>query len=149
MPARQQAAPSYATVRQIVQALDPALVTLALEGPASYRDRHELVFRRRAERPNHGTPNAVIAHVEGEGQWDRVTILNDRGYGTAVTARLLRRPGSALVKGSEVRIGIGGTGTFCLSDRTRRDYRAALRVMWRVYATSTIRAAAGRVQFRR
>ncbi len=45
-------APSYATVRQIVQALDPALVTLALEGPASYRDRHELVFRRRAERPN-------------------------------------------------------------------------------------------------
>ncbi len=57
-----------------------------------------------------GTPNAVIAHVEGEGQWDRVTILNDRGYGTAVTARLLRRPGSALVKGSEVRIGIGGTG---------------------------------------
>nr|WP_308471184.1 helix-turn-helix domain-containing protein [Rathayibacter sp. AY2B7] len=45
-------APSYATVREIVQALDPALVTLALEGPASYRDRHELVFRRRAERPN-------------------------------------------------------------------------------------------------
>lgn len=28
--------PSYATVRQIVQALDPALVTLALEGPVSY-----------------------------------------------------------------------------------------------------------------
>ncbi|MDR6639629.1 Mu transposase C-terminal domain-containing protein [Paenarthrobacter nitroguajacolicus] len=45
-------APSYATVREIVQALDPALVTLALEGPASYRDRHELVFRRRADRPN-------------------------------------------------------------------------------------------------
>ncbi|WP_308471043.1 helix-turn-helix domain-containing protein [Rathayibacter sp. AY1F6] len=46
-------APSYATVREIVQALDPALVTLALEGPAAYRDKHELVFRRRAERPNH------------------------------------------------------------------------------------------------
>jgi putative transposase len=45
-------APSYAAVRQIVQALDPALVTLALEGPTSYRDRHELVFRRRADRPN-------------------------------------------------------------------------------------------------
>lgn len=45
-------APSYAAVREIVQALDPALVTLALEGPASYRDRHELVLRRRAERPN-------------------------------------------------------------------------------------------------
>ncbi|MFX5595108.1 transposase, partial [Acinetobacter baumannii] len=35
-------APSYATVREIVQALDPALVTLALEGPTAYRDKHEL-----------------------------------------------------------------------------------------------------------
>ena len=47
-----QPAPSYATVREIVGALDPALVTLALDGPAAYRDRHELVFRHRAERPN-------------------------------------------------------------------------------------------------
>ncbi len=45
-------APSYGTVRDIVQALDPALVTLALEGTSSYRDRHELVLRRRADRPN-------------------------------------------------------------------------------------------------
>ena len=30
--------PSYSTVRSIVQELDPALVTLALEGPESYRD---------------------------------------------------------------------------------------------------------------
>ncbi len=44
--------PSYSTVRNIVRALDPALVTLALEGPAAYRDRHELVYRFRAERPN-------------------------------------------------------------------------------------------------
>lgn len=44
--------PSYATVRANIGALDPALVTLALEGPAAYRDRHELVFRHRAERPN-------------------------------------------------------------------------------------------------
>jgi len=49
---RELPAPSYATVRQIDRALDPALVTLALEGPVSYRDKHELVFRRRAERPN-------------------------------------------------------------------------------------------------
>ena len=38
--ARELPAPSYATVREIVQALDPALVTLALEGPVSYRDKH-------------------------------------------------------------------------------------------------------------
>ncbi len=43
---------SYSTVRDIVQALDPALVTLALEGPAAYRDRYELVYRFRADRPN-------------------------------------------------------------------------------------------------
>jgi putative transposase len=45
-------APSYSVVRKIVQALDPALVTLAIEGPASYRNRHGLVLRRRADRPN-------------------------------------------------------------------------------------------------
>ena len=49
---RNAPAPGYSTVRDIVSALDPGLVTLALEGPASYRDRHELVYRRRAERPN-------------------------------------------------------------------------------------------------
>ncbi|MXS75455.1 helix-turn-helix domain-containing protein (plasmid) [Microbacterium proteolyticum] len=41
------ARPSYSTVRSILHRLDPALVTLALDGPAAYRDRHELVFRRR------------------------------------------------------------------------------------------------------
>ena len=45
-------APSYSTVRDIVHALDPALLTLALDGPTSYRDRYELILRRRAERPN-------------------------------------------------------------------------------------------------
>ncbi|WP_254922867.1 DDE-type integrase/transposase/recombinase [Rhodococcus sp. OK302] len=35
-----------------MRALDPALVTLALEGPVSYRDRYELVLRRRADHPN-------------------------------------------------------------------------------------------------
>lgn len=36
--------PSYSTVRGTTRALDPALVTLALEGPASYRDKYELVY---------------------------------------------------------------------------------------------------------
>ncbi|MCT1998864.1 helix-turn-helix domain-containing protein [Brachybacterium muris] len=43
--------PSYATVWSIVQALDPGMVTLALEGPASYRNRHELVFHHRSACP--------------------------------------------------------------------------------------------------
>lgn len=44
--------PSYGVVRAIVGALDPGMVTLALEGPASYRDKYELALRRQAERPN-------------------------------------------------------------------------------------------------
>lgn len=34
-------APSYSTVRDIVNALDPGLVTLALEGPTSYLDKYD------------------------------------------------------------------------------------------------------------
>lgn len=67
-----------------------------------------------------GIPNAVVAHVDGEGQWDRVTLLAERGSGAAVTARLLRRPGSVLVAGSEVRIGIDGTGYIQRAERAHR-----------------------------
>ncbi|WP_144998907.1 Mu transposase C-terminal domain-containing protein [Kocuria marina] len=44
--------PSYGVVRSIVAALDPGMVTLALEGAGSYRDKYELVLRRQAEHPN-------------------------------------------------------------------------------------------------
>ncbi len=43
--------PSYGVVRSIVAALDPGMVTLALEGAGSYRDKYELVLRRQAEHP--------------------------------------------------------------------------------------------------
>ena len=43
--------PSYAAVHAITRTLDPALVTLAHEAPAAYRDRVELIHRHRAERP--------------------------------------------------------------------------------------------------
>ena len=44
--------PSYSTVYAIVQQLDPALVTLAQEGPIEYRERFDLLYRREASRPN-------------------------------------------------------------------------------------------------
>jgi putative transposase len=44
--------PAYSSVHSIVSSLDPALVTLAHEGHAAYRDRFELIYRHRAERPN-------------------------------------------------------------------------------------------------
>jgi putative transposase len=81
--AREVPAPSYATVRQIVQALDPALVTLALEGPASYRDKHEIVFRRRAERPNqtwqsdHTELDVLIVGADGKPDRPWLTTVMD------------------------------------------------------------------------
>ena len=46
--ARRWPVPSYSVVWDIVRTLDPGMVTLALEGAASYRDKHELVLRRQA-----------------------------------------------------------------------------------------------------
>ncbi len=46
------AAPSYSAIRSLVAGLDPGLTTLAHRGPAAYRDRYELVYRREAGRPN-------------------------------------------------------------------------------------------------
>ncbi|MFS0735366.1 ABC transporter ATP-binding protein [Microbacterium sp. 1P10UB] len=78
--------------------------------PASAPGQVSLLLREGQLVLGRGTPNALVTHVEGEGQWDRVTLLPDRGDDAAVTARLLRRPGSVLVAGSEVCIGIDGTG---------------------------------------
>lgn len=75
--------PSYATVRAIVRGLDPALVTLALEGPAAYRDRHELVLRRRAQRPNatwqadHTELDILIVGADGKPERPWLTIVMD------------------------------------------------------------------------
>jgi len=44
--------PSYGTVHAILARLDPAMVTLAQDGPAAFRDRYELIHRHRAEAPN-------------------------------------------------------------------------------------------------
>ena len=44
--------PSYGVVRSIIAALDPGMVTLALEEAAAYRDKYELVLRFTAEHPN-------------------------------------------------------------------------------------------------
>ncbi|MET4146901.1 hypothetical protein ABIB45_003841 [Arthrobacter sp. UYCo732] len=73
-------APSYATVRDNVQALDPALVALALEGPSSYRDRHELVLRRRGPTARTGSGRQITLNSTSlsAGQWKtRTTLAND------------------------------------------------------------------------
>lgn len=82
-------APSYGTVHAIVSALDPALVTLALEGPAAFRDRHELVFRRRADHPNaiwqadHTQLDIVVLDADGKPARPWLTVILD-DYSRAV-----------------------------------------------------------------
>lgn len=44
--------PSYSTVYAILSGLDPAVVTLAHDGAAAFRDRYELIHRHRADAAN-------------------------------------------------------------------------------------------------
>lgn len=75
--------PSYSVVRSIVNGLDPGMVTLALEGPASYRDKHELLLRRRADRPNaiwqadHTMLDLLIVSPDGKPARPWFTVILD------------------------------------------------------------------------
>ncbi|MFC4010708.1 Mu transposase C-terminal domain-containing protein [Nonomuraea purpurea] len=44
--------PGYTTVYEVIRNVDPALVTLALEGTKRYREVYDLVHRREASKPN-------------------------------------------------------------------------------------------------
>lgn len=76
-------APSNSTVYAIVSALDPALVTLALEGSSAFRDRHELVYRRRADHPNaiwqadHTQLDIVVLDADGQPARPWLTVILD------------------------------------------------------------------------
>src|SRR3954452_9846036 len=66
------AVPSYSTVAAIVVGIDPALLTLAHDGPEAFRDRYELAYRRQAQRPNdvwqadHTQLDVLILDAHGE-----------------------------------------------------------------------------------
>ena len=88
--ARRWPVPSYSVVWDIVRTLDPGMVTLALEGAASYRDKHELVLRRQAE-----LPNAMWqSDHEASGRGDLVAglIFADGQPGRQVDGDKLRHP---------------------------------------------------------
>ncbi|GAA3511666.1 Mu transposase C-terminal domain-containing protein [Georgenia daeguensis] len=75
--------PSYGVVRSIIGALDPGMVTLALEGPGSYRDKYELALRRTAERPNamwqadHTLLDIVLVGADGKPARPWLTVVMD------------------------------------------------------------------------
>src|SRR5512135_121360 len=87
-------APSYRTVRRVIQGLDPALVTLAHEGTKSYSDRFDLVHRREAEAPNaiwqadHSELDVLVKDGEGKPRKPWLTIVLD-DYSRAVAGYML------------------------------------------------------------
>jgi putative transposase len=80
---RDWSAPSYATVHGIIRALDPAIVTLAQDGPAAWRDRYELIHRHRAERPNavwqadHTMLDIEVLGADGKPERPWLTVVMD------------------------------------------------------------------------
>jgi putative transposase len=81
--------PSYGSVYGIVRQLSPAMVTLAQDGPAAFRDRYELIYRHRAEGPNalwqadHTRLDVLVLDANGEAVRPWLTIIMD-DYSRAV-----------------------------------------------------------------
>ena len=75
--------PSYGVVRSIITALDPGMVTRALEGAGSYRDKYELALRRTADRPNamwqadHTLLDIVLVGTDGKPARPWLTVVMD------------------------------------------------------------------------
>jgi putative transposase len=73
--------PSYGSVYGIVRRLSPAMVTLAQEGPAAFRNRYELIYRHRADCPNalwqadHTLLDILVLDANGEAVRPWLTII--------------------------------------------------------------------------
>jgi putative transposase len=86
--------PSYGSVYGIVRQLSPAMVTLAQDGPAAFRDRYELIYRHRAEGPNalwqadHTWLDVLVLDANGEAVRPWLTIIMD-DYSRAVAGYTL------------------------------------------------------------
>ena len=86
--------PSYSSVYGIVRRLSPAMVTLAQNGPAAFRDRYELIYRHRAACPNaiwqadHTLLDMMILDAHGEAVRPWLTIIMD-DYSRAIAGYAL------------------------------------------------------------
>ena len=92
-------APSYSTTCAILARLDPAMVSLALDGPAVFRERYELIYRHRASAPNalwqaDHTLLDILVLDEGGRQvrpW-LTTVIDDHSRAVAGTMLFLGAP---------------------------------------------------------
>jgi putative transposase len=86
--------PSYDVVHDIVQQIDPALVTLAHEGSKIYSDTFELLYRREADAPNaiwqadHTLLDMLLKDDKGHPVRPWLTVILD-DYSRAVAGYML------------------------------------------------------------
>ncbi len=94
--------PSYERVRQIIKSLDPALVTLAHQGAAAYREEFDLLYRREATHANamwqadHTPLDVWLLDEEGKPAKPYLTAIEDDYSRMIVGYRLSFQKASAL-----------------------------------------------------
>ena len=83
--------PSYERVRQIIKNLDPALVTMAHQGAAAYREEFDLLYRREATHANamwqadHSPLDILLLNDEGKPARPWLTVIED-DYSRAIAS---------------------------------------------------------------
>jgi putative transposase len=94
--------PSYDQVRQIIKSLDPALVTLAHQGAAVYREEFDLLYRREATHANalwqadHTPLDVWLLDEAGKPAKPYLTAIEDDYSRAIVGYRLSFQPATAL-----------------------------------------------------
>ncbi len=104
--------PGYDRVRQIIKALSPALVTLAHQGAAAYREEFDLIYRREATHSNamwqadHTKLPIWLLDEEGKPAKPWLTVIEDDYSRCIASFRLSFQESTALTTALALRTGI-------------------------------------------
>ena len=104
--------PGYDRVRQIIKGLDPALVTLAHQGAAVYREEFDLLYRREATHANamwqadHTPLDIVLVDEAGKPARPWLTVIEDDYSRCIAGFRLSFQESTALTTALALRTGI-------------------------------------------
>ncbi len=94
--------PSYGRVRQIIKDLDPALVTMAHEGAAAYREEFDLLYRQESPHANamwqadHTPLDVLLLDETGKPAKPWLTVIEDDYRRAIVGYRLSFQEATAL-----------------------------------------------------
>jgi putative transposase len=86
--------PGYDTVRQVIQALEPALITLAQQGSQAYQQAFDLLYQRQATQPNaiwqadHTLLDIWVLDEDNQARRPWLTVIED-DYSRCIAGYLL------------------------------------------------------------